>query len=503
VGAKPLNERNRLQFELDVVDEQIDVTTQAFLGQTAACARCHDHKFDPIPMKDYYALAGIFRSTETCYGTVRFVQSQRPSSLLTLPAGSVPSAIEPLSDRERQATEKAIADLQQTIRDNRGNAIRNLFTIAQVSLNQAKLAQYERDGTPKLQAMGARERFRATDSPVYQRGEPDRPGEVVSRGVLQVVSTEMPKIGRSSSGRKELADWIASTNNPLTARVYVNRVWQHLFGRGIFSTPDNFGTTGAMPSHPALLDHLAITFMADGWSTKTLIRKLVLSRTYQLSAQNNPVNFEADPENTLCWRMTPGRQDAEVIRDAMLAIGGNLKPDAKLGSPVARAGEGPSQRPRFGPAINNDPNDTHRSVYLPIVRDNLPEVLSLFDAADPNMIVGERTNTSVPAQALFMLNNPFVIKQSNLAAERVLASGTTTSDRVRHAYRLFYAREATDQEVLAGEEFVKKYPTSQAPARAARFGAPRFGRANSNSEKETWAAFCQALFASAEFLMRN
>jgi cytochrome c553 len=507
IGPKALNERNGLQFELDVADEQIDVTTQAFLGITAACARCHDHKFDPIPQHDYYALAGIFRSTETCYGTVRFVQSQRPSPLISLPAGSAPQPITAkLSDKERADIEKQITDLQDRIRSNK-DPIQNIFPAAQMALLRSKLDSYHADGSPKLLAMGARDKRgfgggfepkgpkggfgpfggsrSVADSPLYARGEPDKPSsERIPRGTLQVVAKSPLKIRSTESGRKELAEWIASKDNPLTARVFVNRVWSHLFGRGIVPTPDNFGAAGQPPSNLALLDYLALNFMQDGWSTKKLIRRLVTSHAYQLASTLDPKSFEADPDNALVWRTSPRRLDAECLRDAMLAVSGQLNPEPPVGSVVAQTGEGPTGRPRLGglgitQAINN-PRNVNRSVYLPIIREQLPESLSLFDFPDPNGVAGERPVSTVPAQALYLLNNPFVIRQAEYAADRLRASSGSTADRVAGAYETFFARPPSDKETQAALDFLSNY-----------------GR--TATDRAAWTAFAQALFASAEF----
>ena len=524
IGPKTLNERNGLQFELDVVDEQIDVTTQAFLGITAACARCHDHKFDPIPTKDYYALAGIFRSTETLYGTVRFVQSQRPSPLHELPANSAPSAVERLTEKERESLEKQIKDTQERMAATK-EPINNIFNAAVVAQNRSKLDSYHADGTPKLLAMGVREKPAGGgfggfgqpkdgfgmgkfgpgrggqptigDSPVYVRGEPDKPtAERVPRGALQVVSTTQPKI-RSGSGRLELANWIASKDNPLTARVMANRVWLHLFGRGLVPTADNFGTAGQPPSHPELLDHLAITFVNDGWSVKKLIRRVVLSHAYQLDSKFDAKNNEADPDNALVWRMTPRRLDAESLRDSMLAVSGRLDATPPVGSVVARAGEGPSiGRPRLGDSIQqaiNDPAEKHRSIYLPIVRDNLVEALALFDAPDPSLIVADRPTTTVPSQGLFLLNNPFVIRSAEAAAEKLVKGTTTDTERVRTAYLMFYGRTPSEKELKAAGDFVKGY--------AGQLSKERIK--DPKQTRDTWSAFCQALFASAEFQYRR
>jgi cytochrome c553 len=511
IGPKALNERNGLQFELDVADEQIDVTTQAFLGITAACARCHDHKFDPIPQHDYYALAGIFRSTETCYGTVRFVQSQRPSPLVELPTGSAPSALASnLTERERADVEKQIKDIQERMR-NVTDPINNIFNVAQVAILRSKLDTYHADGTPKLLAMGARDKrgfgggfepkgpkgpkgpnfapFGGSrvvgDSPLFARGEPDKPStEKIPRGTLQVATKAPLRIRSMESGRLELAEWIASKQNPLTARVFVNRVWSHLFGRGIVPTPDNFGAAGQPPSDQALLDHLAVAFMNDGWSTKKLIRRLVTSHAYQLDSTFDPKAFDADPDNALVWRTSPRRLDAECLRDAMLAISGQLDTAAPVGSVVAQTGEGPTGRPRLGGqgimAAINDPRNSHRTVYLPIVREQLPEALSLFDFPDPNGVAGERAVSTVPAQALYLLNNPFVIRQAEFAADRLRSSSGTDADKMKRAYETFFARLPAEKETKGALDFLASY-----------------GR--TSTDRAAWTAFTQALFASAEF----
>jgi len=515
IGPKTLNERSGLQFELDVVDEQIDVTTQAFLGITAACARCHDHKFDPIPTRDYYALAGIFRSTETCYGTIRFVQSQRPSSTIPLPKESGYSAgtTETLTAAERERIQKQLDDLAQ---QEQTDVIRRIVNQGQIAILRSRLDSFDSEGNPKLAAMGVHEkrapgrsgpfaRGTATaivDSPIYARGEPEKPStERIPRGVLQVVSKTHPRIAASSSGRLELAGWIASKDNPLTARVMANRVWLHLFGHGLVPTADNFGAAGQPPTHPELLDYLALAFMEDGWSVKKLIKKVVMSHTYQLDSKFDAKNNEIDPDNALLWRMSPRRLDAESLRDSMLAVSGQLDTTSPTGSVVARAGEGPASgfggagaRPGAGiqQAIN-DPRNTHRSVYLPIIRDNLPEALALFDAPDPSLIAADRPTTTVPSQGLFLLNNPFVIRSAEAAADKILKATTTDTERIRSAYLDFYGRPPSDKELMTAEQFLKQYATAIAKDRVPA------GR----QQRETWAAFCQALFASAEFQYRK
>jgi hypothetical protein len=468
---------------MDVADEQIDATFQAFQGLTAACARCHDHKFDPIPQKDYYALSGIFRSTQTCYGTIRIIQSNHPSPLVELPKnGGATVGLEPLTSERRASIEKQRDDLRERATKVTGqNAfIQRIFLSSRRSVLASQLAMYESDGTPKLLAMGVRERYAPTDSRLYVRGELDQPGETVKRGFPQVLTTKQPDIPRGS-GRRELADFIASKDNPLTARVMANRVWLHLMGRGLVATPDNFGASGQRPSHPELLDHLALTFTDNGWSVKKLVRTIVLSRAYRLSSRFDDKNFEVDPDDVLVWRMPKRRLEAEALRDTMLNLSGRLNLTPPKGSVVNLNGEGNiGFRFRGGEAATTD---AHRTVYLPIVRDLVPEVLTLFDFPDPSLILGERATTTVPAQSLYLMNNPFVLRQAEALAEKLLAGGDDDTARLKQVYLLCYSRPPSAKERATAEKFIADYGQKQ-------------------SQKATWAALCQALFASAEFSHR-
>jgi hypothetical protein len=486
IGPKTHDERSRPQFMMDVADEQIDVTFQAFQGLTVACARCHDHKFDPIPQKDYYDVAGIFRSTETCYGTIRVFLNVHPSPTIDLPKeAGVTTHLEPLTTERRAGIEKQIQDTRSQMKEITGqNAfLRRIFMQSRVSTLQSQLAQYEADGTPKPLAVGVRERANAADSRLYIRGELSQPGETVQRGFPQVLTMQQPAIA-SGSGRRELADWIASKDNPLTPRVMANRVWLHLIGRGLVPTPDNFGASGQPVSHPALLDYLAGTFADNGWSVKKLIRSIVLTRAYQLSSQFDQKNCEADPDNVLVWRMPKRRLEAEALRDTMLALDGRLDLTPPKGSAVARGGEGNvGFRFRGGPSGDPIATDTHRTVYLSIVRDGLPEMLTLFDFPDPSLIIGERATTTVPAQALFLMNNPFVVQQAQAMGDRLLASGDNGSSLLTQAYLLCYSRPPSSQELRTAQKFIDDY-----------------GR--NHERRATWTALCQALFASAEFSHR-
>jgi hypothetical protein len=488
IGPKSLDERNPRQFQMDLADEQIDATFQAFQALTVACARCHDHKFDPIPQKDYYALAGIFRSTETCYGTIRLIQANHPSPLITLPKDAeVTVALEPLTAERRSSIEKQIQDLKDQASKLTGQSqdtfLQRLFLRNRQSVLQAQLDLYTSDGTPKNLAMGVREGNSPGDTRVLNRGEIAQPGDTVKRGFPQVLASKQPTI-KQGSGRRELADFIASADNPLTARVMANRVWLHLIGHGIVPTLDNFGANGLPPTNPALLDYLALDFIKDGWSVKKLIRTIVLSRTYQLSSQFDDKNFEADPDNTLVWRMPSRRLEVEALRDSMLQVSGALDLTPPKGSPVAQRGEGNAARrpggPGGAPGGQGSDSDTHRSVYLPVIRDGVPEIFTLFDFPDPSLIIGERPTTTVPAQALYLMNNAFVIKQSEVLADKLLKGDGDDIARLSQEYLLCCSRPPSEKEQKKAQSFLEDY-----------------GR--THTRRSSWAALCQAMFASAEF----
>jgi hypothetical protein len=323
---------------------------------------------------------------------------------------------------------------------------------------------------------------------VLNRGELKDKGAEVPRGVLTVLRT-LPAnhINPNHSGRLELAHWIASKDNPLTARVMVNRIWGHLFGQALVPSTDNFGGLGDEPSHPELLDHLALQFMNDKWSVKKLIRSIVLSRTYQMNSDHNSENHAIDPSNKYLWHMERRRLDAEEIRDAMLAASGELDLERPEASPVMQL---PNAQLKGGKGLGEVRKATNvRSVYLPIVRGQVPEMLQVFDAADPSLIMGKRDVTTVPTQALFLMNSPFAMKQSETLAKRVLAEkGTGPAAHIDLAYRLALGRLPTEREKADVTKYVGEY-------RKALEEAGHKG----NSQLAAWASFCQALFASGEF----
>jgi hypothetical protein len=261
-----------------------------------------------------------------------------------------------------------------------------------------------------------------------------------------------------------------------------------LFGQGLVTTPDNFGATGAKPNNPALLDHLALALVRDGWSLKRLVRSLVLSRTYQLGSGNDAASFAADPDNSLVWRISPRRLDAESIRDAMLAASGQLDLTPPAGSVVEKVGDGYIGRGIKPSAFSTD--SRQRSLYLPIVRDLVPEVLDIFDFAEPSLLVAGRDATNVPSQALFLMNNDFVIAQSRAMARRVLATPLAYEQRIALAYELALSRPPTAAERTRADRYLRAEATGLIPVKSGSIP---------EASETAWATFCQALFACAEF----
>jgi hypothetical protein len=503
LGAKSLNERNPAQFLLDVADEQIDTLTRAVLGTTVACARCHDHKFDPIPTEDYYALAGIFLSSDTYYGTTSGPGRVRESKLLRLP--DVPGQLITDPDisidgmaslrEERAALERQAGELRQAafaarrMEEAPEPDIRNLLRIrTRIGQIEAKLETIDDNGRAFPLAMGAWEGTEISDTNVLRRGELDQPGQRVARGFPRFVSLQNPpRINPNQSGRLDLAQWITAPDHPLTARVFVNRIWQHLFGRGIVASVDNFGTTGELPSHPELLDYLACTLIEDGWSTKSMIRRIVLSGTYRQASHFDEQCFHKDPENTLLWRMSKRRLEAEAIRDAMLAAAGTLNMDRPSGSPVSRLNNITPARLLASGQLESMTHNQNRSVYLPVIRDSLPDALDVFDFAEASLVTGARDATITPGQALYMLNNPFVQDCAADLGHRLLEQETGSREQLALGHLLCYGRPPTPEEIDIAARFYDDFLTR---ADTTSHLNPRLLALHS---------YCQALFASAEF----
>jgi hypothetical protein len=334
--------------------------------------------------------------------------------------------------------------------------------------------------------MAVSEGEKIEDMHIALRGNVHNKGDKAARGFLQVATLgPMPAIPTKSSGRRELAAWLASADNPLTARVMANRVWHHLFGAGLVRTVDNFGKTGELPSHPELLDYLAVRFAQEGWSVKKLIREIVLSRTFQMSSDSNAPLATAgrgvggegqkvDPENRLLWRQNRRRLDAESLRDAMLSVSGKLDRTV-YGNNIKK-----------GTTVERDYafEDMRRSIYAPVFRNRLLELFEVFDFPDPNMVVGRRNVSTVPTQALYLMNNPFVMAQAKHTAAGLLKKESLNdTQRLELIYRTALGRAPTEREQKAALDYVASAGVSERAA--------------------AWERLCQTVFACLDFRYVN
>lgn len=645
LGPTNYEEQDKDVLEMDVVDEQIDTMGRVFLGMTIGCARCHDHKFDPIPTADYYALAGIMKSTQTLIHdnvskwvdlplpmkpdqeaavkkfdaavadlkhriqvakesekkagkTVASVSAKGKLPLTALPgivlddsqANKVGSWMHSrfsgsyigdgyLHDENKDKGEKTLtfvpqfpsagryevrlayvagtnrsakvpvtvlhAEGEQTIFIDESTPppidgrfisigtfrfeksgqnfvmVSNEGTTGHVVVDAVQLLRIEgqtpekaadakpasaekvpavqeskkleeelkkltENGPPRPLAMSVKEAAKIEDCQICIRGNTHNRGEKVARGYLQVATAGTPaKPPDNQSGRRELADWLANPTNPLTARVMVNRIWHYLFGAGIVRTVDVFGSTGELPSHPELLDYLAIEFMsgkngdtdtAKAWSIKKMIRMIMLSRTYQLSCGSGK-DPAVDPENRLLAHMNRRRLDAEAIRDTILVVSGQL--DRTMGGPTTKKGTSSEFGYQF--------DDTRRSVYTPIFRNRLLELFEAFDFADPNLVYGKRNVSTVATQALYLMNSPFIMEQSRHAATAALAqSAIDDATRIERAYRIALGRLPSEREKQLAIAFVSEP-----------------GAASPEKRLAAWERFYQSLFSCIDFRYVN
>jgi hypothetical protein len=508
LGSMDLNERDREQFLLDRIDDQIDTLGRATMGLTLGCARCHDHKFDPVAQTDYYALAGIFGSTRTLSGQSNrkgnSKEYHQPQLLASLEPGAVSANGKERVERETEIErlEERLVQLRKAGKEGNVGAARRKelkqeFFQVQKRLNELRSSEEPAPAMTSAKTgkkKGGNERIdpnaplamaavdgTITDLALRVRGEPDLKGEVVPRAFpVALMHASTPALTSETSGRLELAEWLASPDHPLTARVMVNRVWGHLFGHGIVGTVDNFGLSGEAPVHPELLDHLATRFVENKWSVKSLIREIVLSRVYRLSTTHEAGNAAKDEDNRLHWRANLRRLEAEAIRDSLLAAGGMLQTERPDGAPMD-ASDRPNAKgkgKKRGDAADPIASPV-RSVYLPVMRSKLPGMFTVFDFAEPDQVNGQRDVTTVPPQALFLLNNPFVVDVSKKAAERILAQDLPDEpSRLRYAYAYTLCRYPTDAEVTRSLAFLEE---------------------GGENREASWTALTQALYSSAEF----
>jgi hypothetical protein len=452
------------------LEDAIDTTGRAFLGLTLRCARCHDHKFDPVTREDYYALYGIFASTRFPYaGSEEFQSMKRPREhfVALRPAAEAGPLLDArrkrLDDLRTRAAraEKEKSALPQPMRDE-------LLALQRTNLPPELLGAYAvQEGTP-------------VDVPIQLGGDPARPGPVARRGPPRFLAGRQPFVIASGSGRLELANWLTAPENPLFARAMVNRIWQHHFGRGLVNTPSNFGLRGEPPTHPELLDWLAAEFVRQGWSIKAMHRLIALSRTYQLATGDDVPGH--DPGNVCYSHADRRRLDAEAIRDALLAAAGHL--DATQPGPHPFPPISAWNWTQHAPFKDVYPSN-HRTVYVMTQRLQRHPFLALFDGPDTNTTTDHRESSTVPLQALFLLNNPFVHEQARGLARRMLATAPEDADRINFGYEVAWGRPADGGEIERARAYLRRYQDTAGP------GTPPI---------EAWVSLAHVLLGANEFI---
>jgi len=456
------------------IQDTIDTLGQAVLGLSLGCARCHNHKYDPVSAADYYALYGIFDSTQ--YAFPGSEEKKRPRDFL--PAVSPNEA-----QRRKRARDVELAALTAQLDAAKKPPGTKPEIVHALATRKADLER--REAYPVLYAVAEGQPRNAR---IQMRGEPARLGSEVPRRFLEILGGDPLPKGEKGSGRRELADWVTGRRAaPLAARVMVNRIWQHHFGYGLVRTENDFGMRGARPTHPELLDFLAARFIEGGWSIKTLHRLIMNSATYQLSSDVDAATARLDPDDKWLESFRRRRLDAEEIRDSLLWLGGDL--DRSVGGPHPFPPVetwGFTQHAPFTAVYETN----RRSVYLMTQRIKRHPFLALFDGADTNVSTAHRDSTTVPTQSLFLMNDPFLHGQSLLFAERLIAAAADDRQRIASAFQWTLARPPEPAEWERSATFVSNYLRELASS-----GLPA-----KESSRLVWAAFARTLFARNEFL---
>ena len=473
LGPKMPSADDPIKQQLDIVDEQIDAVSRAFLAMTVACARCHAHKFDPFSTRDYYALAGIFKSTRSMLG-------YRVDSKFNLTALTTEADNRVLSGLEQQM------DQADDILVN-GNKVDMSAEERKQHTDQLNAAY---DKMAKIPTAMAVEEGTVADMPILLRGNHLTPAQLVARGVPRILQVPRPfKITAGESGRRELANWLTDPANPLTARVMVNRIWHWHIGTGVVRSVDNFGRLGERPDNQALLDWLALRFVESGWSIKHLHRLIMNSRTYQMTSQVDALASKKDPENRLLWRMNARRLEAEELRDSLLFLGQQL--DLTMGGRMLPVRNHKIMNGKEIAECNAVHKQPRRTVYLPVIRSGLHEFLATFDFPDPSVPAGSRNLTTVAPQALFMMNSPLVGQACERIADRLLAQDASDQEKqLRDACQLILSREPTDREMKLWVSFLQKRADLEMES----------GTATTVPAREVWKSLVRVLLSSNEFV---
>ena len=525
-----------LQLKHLIIEDSIDTTGRAFLGLTMRCARCHDHKFDPITMQDYYGMYGIFDSTTYPYPGSESFQTARNPRTNFVPL-QPPEQVQPQIDayqtelgqrrkeieqlenegelaEKRNSIKQQIESLREqikTLKSDGGDTKDLESQLPALSTQQNELTDKINHQKGELKRKLPRSDLpadmpqayavkdgEAKDALIHRRGDPAQSGPAVRRDVPKFLNNgNTLEIPEGQSGRLQLARWLTNPANPLTARVMVNRIWQYHFGKGIVSTPSNFGRNGSKPTHPLLIDYLATRFVESGWSVKAMHRLILSSKTYQLASSYNAQNAVSDPSNDYYWRFHRRRLEAEALRDAVMKISGLLdlnRPGAHPFPPIEKWFW--SQHVPFpydnvtGRFIPTPYPSNHRTVYLMTQRLQYHPFLGLFDGPDTNTTTGIRTSSTVPQQSLYLMNNSWTHEQAEAFAKRLIAYSEEPVERIDRAYLLVYCREATPEERELAEAYIYRVVES----------LPVNEFSPENREMKAWNSFAQLLLRSNELL---
>jgi hypothetical protein len=471
LGPKVLAEVDKVKMEMDIIDEQVSTVGQAFMGMTFGCARCHDHKFDPISTEDYYALAGVFKSTSTMesFKTIaRWNETEIASEQDKTNYKIATSLIDTKNAELKTFADAANKELLTALGVEKLPAKPEIqYPVDTQKQHQALVDEIEKltDDRGELPSAMAVTEHDPENLKVHLRGSHASLGKTVQRGFPEVfISASNHQIAAKSSGRLELAQWLTDPQHPLTARVLVNRIWRWHFGQALQPTTDNFGNLGEQPINQPLLDHLAKTFIDNGWSIKDLHRLIMNSSTYRMSSNFNNAASKIDSANRYLWRFPIKRLEAEAIRDSILAVSGLL--DRTRGGSML-----PVKNREF--LFNHTSKDLTkydsfvRSVYLPVVRNNLYDFFQLFDYNDASVSNGDRQTTTVAPQALYMLNSPLVDEATCQIVEQLLKENKSFKPQVQQLYVKLLGRNPTRQEMSRARQyynlFLKTAVTAMTP----------------------------------------
>ncbi len=496
LGPKVLAEVDETKMEMDIIDEQINTIGVSLMGLTLGCARCHDHKFDPILAHDYYGLAGILKSTKIMEHYKK-VARWHENSIAT----EAELKVQALWDRKIKYENDKLAALIKSENERLQKTGGKDFKLPakpepsyskaaqkQLKVLRDKVAALKKERPELPTALGAAER-EIVDIPIHIRGSHLTLGETVPRHVPVVMSQQTTEpFPKEKSGRLKFSEWLVNREHPLTSRVIVNRIWRWHFGKGIVATPDNFGKLGAKPTNQPLLDWMAANLMEQGWSIKKLHRMILLSNTWQMSNEWSEQAATIDPDNNLMWRADLRRLDAESIRDSILQVSGGL--DLKMGGSLLNV-----NNREF--VFNHESKDgvtydfNRRSIYLPVIRNHLFGMFMLFDYSDASVLNGDRASTTVAPQALFLMNSHLVEEASQRMADSVLTQTSQSPEqKIQQLFLKSYGRSPSEMEVSRSLQFLDEMEKDLQSEEA-------------DSEKRinrAWQVFCQSFFASSEFI---